>query len=124
MTLRAFVVCLLLAGPLLPQAVRRAVPMRPVLRGREYAVSSMKPESTLVAERILREGGNAFDAAVAGQAVLGLTDAANNGVGSDAQLLVYDAKSGKALAVDAEGTAPKMATIDWYKRNNKGALPD
>src|SRR5690348_10066509 len=97
--------------------------MRPVIRGTRYAVSSMKPEATLVAERILQAGGNAFDAAVAGQAVLALTDAANNGVGSDAMLLVYDARQGKPVSINAEGTAPAMATIGWYKANQGGKLP-
>ncbi len=45
--------------------------MRPVVTGRSYAVSSMKPQATEAAARILEAGGNAFDAAVAGQAVLG-----------------------------------------------------
>src|SRR5438094_8228274 len=76
--------------------------MRPLVRGTHAAVSSMKPEATLVAQRILDAGGNAFDAAVAGQAVLALVDAANNGVGSDAMLLVYDAREGKAVSVNAE----------------------
>src|SRR5437870_11816471 len=76
--------------------LRRAPMMRPVVRGTHHAVSSMRPEATLVAERILSSGGNAFDAAVAGQAVLALVDAANNGVGSDAMLLVYDAQIGRA----------------------------
>jgi gamma-glutamyltranspeptidase/glutathione hydrolase len=96
---------------------------RPVIRGRHYAVSSMKPESTLAAERILRAGGNAFDAAVAGQAVLGLADTAMNGVGSDAELLVYDAKSKKVYSVNAEGTAPRLATIEWYMKNQGGKIP-
>ena len=68
---------------------------RPVIRGRSYAVSSMRPESTQVAERILRQGGNAFDAAVAAQAVLSLVDAPNNGLGSDAMLLVYHAETAR-----------------------------
>lgn len=97
--------------------------MRPVIRGRHYAVSSMKPESTLAAERILRAGGNAFDAAVAGQAVLGLADCAMNGVGSDAEILVYDAKAKKVISVNAEGTAPKLATIEWYRKNQGGRIP-
>src|SRR6266540_815395 len=67
--------------------------MRPVIRGRQHAAASMKPEATRAAERILQSGGNAFDAAVAGQAVLGLVDAASNGVGSDAVILVWDAKA-------------------------------
>jgi len=40
--------------------------MRPVIRGRNAAVASMKAEATEAARRILDAGGNAFDAAVAG----------------------------------------------------------
>src|SRR5437764_1266850 len=46
--------------------------MKPLVRGTEYAASSMAPQATLVAEHVLRNGGNAFDAIVAGQAVLGI----------------------------------------------------
>ncbi|PYV10254.1 MAG: gamma-glutamyltransferase [Acidobacteria bacterium] len=97
--------------------------MRPVVRGRACAVASMKPEATQAAERILLAGGNAFDAIVAGQAVLGLVDAAANGIGSDAVLLVYDARSKKVFSINAEGTAPRLATIDWYKKNQGGKIP-
>jgi gamma-glutamyltranspeptidase / glutathione hydrolase len=97
--------------------------MRPVIRGQHYAVVSMKAEATRAAERILEAGGNAFDAIVAGQAVLGVVDAAMNGVGSDAVLLVYDAHAKKVISINAEGTAPQLATIEWYKQHNKGELP-
>jgi len=97
--------------------------MRPIVRGRHFAVSSMKAEATRAAERILEKGGNAFDAIVAGQAVLGLVDGAMNGVGSDATLLVYDAKTKKVYSINAEGTAPHLATIEWYKEHNGGKLP-
>ena len=97
--------------------------MRPILRGQHFAVASMKAEATRAAERILEKGGNAFDAIVAGQAVLGVVDAAMNGVGSDAVLLVYDAKTKKVYSINAEGTAPRLATIDWYKEHNGGKLP-
>ncbi len=83
----------------------------------------MKPESTQVAERILRAGGNAFDAAVAGQAVLGIVDAPNNGIGSDAVLLIYDARTHKVLSLNAEGTAPRLATIDWYRQHQSAKIP-
>jgi gamma-glutamyltranspeptidase / glutathione hydrolase len=98
--------------------------MRPVIRGRTLAAASMKPEATRAAERILQAGGNAFDAAVASQAVLGLVDAASNGVGSDAVILVYDAKAKSVVSINAEGTAPKLATIDWYRKNHDGKLPE
>ncbi|MBM3727022.1 MAG: gamma-glutamyltransferase [Acidobacteria bacterium] len=106
-----------------PAAAKWPATMRPVVRGTRYAVSSMKPAGTMAAERVLRAGGNAFDAAVAGQAVLAIVDAQNNGVGSDAVLLVHDAKSGKVWSVNAEGTAPKLATIAWYKQHQGGKLP-
>ncbi|MBE3071586.1 MAG: gamma-glutamyltransferase [Acidobacteria bacterium] len=97
--------------------------MRPVISGRQYAVSSMKPEATEAAVRILEAGGNAFDAAVAGQAVLALVDPSLNGFGSDAMLLVYDAKAKGVLSVNAGGPAPRLATIEWYEKNFGGKLP-
>lgn len=97
--------------------------MRPVISGRLYAVSSMKHQATEAAVRILEAGGNAFDAAVAGQAVLALVDPSLNGYGSDAVVLIYDAKTKKVISINAEGTAPKLATIDWYNQHNGGKIP-
>jgi len=97
--------------------------MRPVIRGTEYAVTSMKAPATAAAMRILDAGGNAFDAVVAGQAVLALVDPGSNGLGSDAVILIYDAKSGDVLSINAEGTAPQLATIEWYEEHNNGELP-
>ena len=97
--------------------------MRPVITGRQYAVSSMKHQATEAAVRILEAGGNAFDAAVAGQAVLALVDPASNEYGSDAVVLIYDAKTKKVVSINAEGTAPKLATIDWYKEHQAGKIP-
>ena len=106
-----------------PPAVAAARTLRPVLRGREYAISSMQSEATLTAERILRAGGNAFDAVVAGQAVLGLVQPASNGIGGDAMILVYDARAKQAFSINAAGTAPRLATIDWYREKMKGEIP-
>ena len=44
--------------------------MKPVVRGTQYAATSMSSHASMAAERILRSGGNAFDAIVAGQATL------------------------------------------------------
>jgi gamma-glutamyltranspeptidase/glutathione hydrolase len=83
----------------------------------------MKAEATEAATRILQEGGNAFDAAVAGQAALAVADFPMNGVGSDAVALVYVARENKVYSVNAEPRAPKLATIEWYEKNNSGQLP-
>src|SRR5437773_12039133 len=97
--------------------------MRPVIRGKHAAVSSMKPEATPAAENILRAAENAFDAAVDGQAVLALVDQASNGIGSDTEILIYDAKTKQPYSINAEAPAPKLATIEWYNQNNGGKIP-
>ena len=122
---RALVILSVVLGSItgMPQSQKAPPATRPVIRGTHYAIASMKPEATQAADRILQAGGNAFDAAVAGQAVLGITDAANNGVGSDAVLLIYDARSKDVFSLNAEGTSPRLATIEWYTKNQGGKIP-
>jgi gamma-glutamyltranspeptidase / glutathione hydrolase len=101
----------------------RGQTMKQLVRGTDYAAASMAPLPTLTAEHILQAGGNAFDAIVAGQAVLGLVQPNLNGLGSDATLLIYSAKDNKVYSLNAEGTAPKLATIEWYKTHQGGKIP-
>ena len=126
-TLATFILiaCLGFAANAIAQGPDGSLPrtMRPVIRGRQAAVSSMKAEATEVASRILRTGGNAFDAIVGGQAALAVTDFALNGVGSDAVVLVYDAREKKVVSINAEPRAPKLATIEWYEKNSGGKIP-
>jgi gamma-glutamyltranspeptidase/glutathione hydrolase len=84
----------------------------------------MKAEATEAARQILQAGGNAFDAAVGGQAALGVTDFSLNGAGSDAVVLIYNAREKKVYSVNAEPRAPKLATIEWYEKNNGGKIPE
>src|SRR5258706_1988607 len=119
----AFVVLLELVPQPIAQSADSGLTMRPVIRGRHAAVASMKAEATEAARRILDAGGNAFDAAVGGQAALAVTDFSLNGMGSDAVVLVYNAREKKVYSVNAEPRAPKLATIEWYEKNNGGKLP-
>src|SRR5712664_4956518 len=114
---------LLLASDSFCQSNEAGQTMRPVIRGTHAAVSSMKPQATDAARQILQAGGNAFDAAVAGQAALGITDFPMNGMGSDAVVLLYNAREKKVYSVNAEPRAPKLATIEWYEKNNGGKIP-
>lgn len=126
--MKIFLLAALFLGPLAAQdddATPRTPTqtMKPLVRGTDYAAASMAPLATQTAEQLLRAGGNAFDAIVAGQAVLGLVQPHLNGVGSDATLLIYDAKAKKVFSLNAEGTAPKLATIEWYKTHQGGKIP-
>jgi gamma-glutamyltranspeptidase/glutathione hydrolase len=120
----ASAILLALASGALGQDAAGFQTMRPVIRGRQAAVASMKPQATDAARQILQAGGNAFDAAVAGQAALGITDFPMNGVGSDAVVLVYNTREKKVYSINAEPRAPKLATIEWYEKNNGGKLPE
>ena len=53
--------------------------MKPLVRGAQYAVTALMPQASLAAERLLHDRGNAFDAIVAGQAVLGVVQPSANG---------------------------------------------
>src|SRR6266849_4005470 len=127
---RTLVTCMLIAclgfsAEAVAQGPDASLPrtMRPVIRGRQAAVSSMKAEATEAGRRILQTGGNAFDAVVGGQAALAVTDFALNGVGSDAVVLVYDASAKTVLSINAETRTPKLATIARSEKNSGGTIP-
>ncbi len=64
---------------------------------------------------ILREGGTAADAAIAANAVLGITEPMMNGIGGDLFAIVYDAKAKKLYGLNSSGWAPQRLTIDFLR---------
>jgi gamma-glutamyltranspeptidase / glutathione hydrolase len=64
---------------------------------------------------ILRDGGSAVDAAIAANAVLGVTEPMMNGIGGDLFAIVYDAKTKRLYGLNSSGWAPQGLTIDFLK---------
>src|SRR5271170_3939117 len=64
---------------------------------------------------ILEEGGNAIDAAIAANAVMGVVQPYVNGIGGDLFMVYYEAKTGKVYGLNASGWTPKALTIDYLK---------
>ena len=64
---------------------------------------------------ILEEGGNAIDAAIAANAVMGVVQPYVNGIGGDLFMVYYEAKTGKVYGLNASGWTPKALTIDSLK---------
>jgi len=64
---------------------------------------------------ILRGGGNAVDAAIAANAVMGVTQPYVNGMGGDLFALVYEAKSGKLYGLNSSGWTPQALTIEYLR---------
>jgi gamma-glutamyltranspeptidase/glutathione hydrolase len=67
---------------------------------------------------ILEEGGNAIDAAIAANAVMGVVQPYVNGMGGDLFALYYEAKTGKLYALNSSGWTPKALTIDYMKAHH------
>lgn len=72
---------------------------------------------------VLRNGGNAVDAAVAIQTMLGLVEPQSSGVGGGAFLMYYDAKTGTVTALNGRETAPAGATPDMFLDKEGKPIP-
>jgi gamma-glutamyltranspeptidase/glutathione hydrolase len=84
--------------------------------------TSQRPASE-AGVRILREGGNAADAAVAAAATLNLTEPMSTGIGGDMFALFYEAASGRVTAINGSGRAPAALTLDLLRREGVRDLP-
>jgi len=78
------------------------------------AIASSQALATEAGMRILREGGNAFDAAVAVSSTLSVVEPVSSGIGGGGFFLLHDAKSGKDIFLDAREVAPESATPAAY----------
>lgn len=76
--------------------------------------TAANPHAVDAAERMLRAGGHAVDAAIAAHAVLGLVEPQSSGLGGGGFMLVYQRDSGDVLAYDGRETAPAAATADMF----------
>ena len=83
-------------------------------------------ESPLAAQagvQILEHGGNAVDAAIAMNAMMGLVAPMMNGIGGDLFAIVYDAKADKLYGLNASGWAPKGLTIEMVHKQGLREMP-
>ena len=82
-----------------------------------------QPLATQVALDILKKGGNAIDAAIAANAMLGLVEPVSNGIGGDLFAIVWDAKTKKLYGLNASGRSPYELTLDYFKNNGYEKIP-
>ena len=90
-----------------PEVNEKAAPKR-------YFISSANPYATEAGEAILKRGGSAVDAAIATQAMLGLTEPQSSGLGGGAFMIHYDPSTGILETYDGRETAPASATPERF----------
>src|SRR5213080_5333113 len=90
---------------------------------RDGIVATSHVQASVAGAQILARGGSAIDAAIAANAVLGVTEPMMNGSGGDLFLIYWDAKSGKLYGLNASGWAPRGLSIDFLKKQGITAMP-
>ena len=101
------------------RASRRSVVMAP--RG---VVATSQPLAAQAGIDILKAGGNAIDAAIAVNAVLGVVEPMSCGIGGDLFAIVSEAGSDRLTGLNASGRAPHGATIAYYRDRGHEYIPD
>lgn len=84
-------------------------------------VATSQPLAAQAGLRILAQGGNAVDAAIATAATLTLTEPVSNGLGSDCFAVIWD--GAKLHGLNASGPAPSAWNVDYFRRKHQGAIP-
>jgi gamma-glutamyltranspeptidase/glutathione hydrolase len=102
---------------------------RAPVMARRGVVASSQAMASQAGLSILMAGGNAADAAVATAAALGVTEPASTGLGGDAFVLYYEAKTKQVHALNGSGRAPAALTIERVRQEHlideqKHALSD
>ncbi|MEW2164564.1 gamma-glutamyltransferase [Streptomyces sp. NPDC007084] len=102
------------AGP-----ARTAGAKAPVAVGYGGAVASVDQDASAAGIEVLRQGGNAVDAAVATAAALGVTEPYSSGIGGGGYFVYYDAKSRTVHTIDGRETAPLTADSGLFLEDGK-----
>jgi gamma-glutamyltranspeptidase/glutathione hydrolase len=96
---------------------------RSMVMSRSGIVASESVLASQVGASILEHGGNAIDAAVATNAMMGLIAPMNDGVGGDLFAIVYEAKTGKLYGLNSSGWAPAGLTPEFLKSRGITEMP-
>lgn len=96
---------------------------RSMVINRGGIVAAESPLAAQAGATILARGGNAVDAIVATNAVMGVVEPMMNGIGGDLFAIVYDAKSGKLYGLNASGWAPAKLSVNFLKSKGITQMP-
>jgi gamma-glutamyltranspeptidase / glutathione hydrolase len=112
--LAAVLAVLCLAAVTAPAQAGKELTKQPVATGTGGAIATADLDASAAGLEVLRQGGNAVDAAVAAAATLGVTEAYSAGVGGGGFMVVYLADSRRVVTIDGRETAPAAFAEDSF----------
>ncbi len=103
---------------------KRSAPRRSMPIAANGMVVSSQPLASQAGLEILKRGGNAIDATVAMAAVLNIVEPMSTGIGGDAFILIYLARTREIKGLNASGRAPANATLEYFQEKKLAKIPD
>ncbi len=85
--------------------------------------ATSQPLATQVALDILKKGGNAIDAAIAANAVLGVVEPTGCGIGGDLFAIIWSADKDKLYGLNASGRSPRSLKLEYLKNKGYDFIP-
>ena len=86
-------------------------------------VATSHPLATQIGLQVLKDGGNAVDAAIAANAALGLMEPTGSGIGGDLFAIVWSAKDKKLYGLNASGRSPEKLNLEFFKDKGMTSIP-
>jgi gamma-glutamyltranspeptidase/glutathione hydrolase len=96
---------------------------RSVVRASQGMVATSQPLASQVGIEILKRGGNAVDASIAVAAVLNVTEPLMTGIGGDAFMMIYAAKTKTLEGLNASGRAPRALHLEHFASRKIAQMP-
>ena len=96
---------------------------RSMVLARNGIVATSHPAAAQAGLDVLRNGGNAVDAAIAANAMLGVVEPMSCGIGGDLFAIVWDAKTQRLYGLNASGRSPKSLNRQIFREKNLKEIP-
>src|SRR5438552_10326368 len=96
---------------------------RSVVLAAHGMIATSHPLAAQIGVDILKQGGNAVDAAIATSAAMGFLEPMSCGIGGDLYAMVWDAKTKKLYGLNASGRSPYKATREFFADKNLKEIP-
>ncbi len=101
----------------------RSFATRSEVIARNGMAATSQPLATQVALDILKKGGNAIDAAIAANAVLGVVEPTGAGIGGDIFALIWSADKEKLYGLNGSGRSPRSLKLEYFRENGYEFIP-